>query len=90
MVQYSPMYRVAIKNFNIINMVLQLIDTIGVSNLDVNFYECFNFLIWSFITPKVDGMEAIIDYIFNALLELSVAFENMVSQFLLSALFRSA
>lgn len=91
LVQYSPIYRVALKNMDVVNMVLFNLQSVPTDiEVDINYIESFNFLVWSFINPTLKGVEDIIEQIFPLLLLFAVKFVDINSQFLLSILFRSA
>lgn len=79
LMQYSKMLKIGIKNMDIINRVLQIITNVGISNVTTDFFECFNFVVWSLITPDLNGVESTMQEIFPLLLELSVSIQNFTS-----------
>lgn len=76
---------------DVVNMVLFNLQSVPTDiEVDINYIESFNFLVWSFINPTLKGVEDIIEQIFPLLLLFAVKFVDINSQFLLSILFRSA
>ncbi|CAD8057651.1 unnamed protein product [Paramecium sonneborni] len=89
LIQYSQLYRLAIKNSNLIDIVVTQFINQRMDNFSQNYIECFFFMIWSLINPDISSMSDLFEWLFDCLLNLNEALLDFQSEYLLPIIFKA-
>ncbi|CAD8132137.1 unnamed protein product [Paramecium octaurelia] len=90
LVQYSQLYRLAIKNSNVMDIVVTQFINQKIDSFTQNYVECFLFMIWSLINPDISSMSDLFEWLFDCLLNLNAALVDFQSEYLLPIIFKAA